>query len=72
MTTKFKATEIQPRATRFPLTDERAERIVMLAKAHRAAYISGLFAAARASLAGYTRGIRAIAPTSMIRRLPQA
>jgi hypothetical protein len=72
MTTKFEAAQPQPCATRFLLADERVERIVMLAKEQRAAYIAKLFAAGRSWLAEYRRDVRACAPSSLIRGESQA
>lgn len=64
---KIEAIETQPKSTRFPLIDERFEQVVALARQQRAAYIAGLFAAARAWLAEYFLSVRASAPISMIR-----
>ena len=64
---QFVGIETQPQPTRFPLIDERVEHIVTLAKQRRAAYIAGLFVAARDWLAEYRRSVRANAPISLIR-----
>jgi len=68
---QFEAIGSPPKSTRFPLIDERVEHIAALAKQRRAAYIAGLFTSVRDWLAEYRRSVRAIAPTSLIRRAPQ-
>jgi len=72
MTKQFEAVQPQSSVTRFALIDLPFERIVMLAKEQRAAYLAGLFAAGRAWLAEYSRSLRSMAPTSMVRSVKQA